>query len=155
MIDEIKKYLIDSAKSGYASGNVSSWKDEEDHSKTITNRIGDFSMHDNFFGGEPYGGRQVIFKNKKPVWIMVYYGNVSEEQEPNDIYAVLREALKNPDHDLPVRGPKELDFENYHYAFTWSGDLDKFLGNESIVKNGKKVYFANFIGGLVDQRKGD
>lgn len=155
MIDEIKKYLIESAKSGYASGDVASWKDEKDHSKTITNNIGEFSMNDNFFGGEPYGGRQVIFKNKLPVWIMVYYGNVSEKQDPNEIYKVLREALKNPDEELPVRGPKTLDFEDYHYSFTWSGDIKRFLGNESIVRGRKIAYFANFIGGLVDQRKGD
>lgn len=154
MINDIRKYLIDSAKKGYASGDTKNWKKEADGSTTITNTSGEFSMHDNFFGGEPYGGRQVIFKNNKVVWIMVYYGQVTDGN-PDEVYKILREALSKPDEELPIRGPKLLSTDDYQYSFTWSGNLTKFLGNESISKNGKIVYFANFEGGLVDQRQGD
>lgn len=40
-------------------------------------------MNDNFFGGEPYGGREVVFYEEKPVWMMVYYGWVAEGIESN------------------------------------------------------------------------
>ncbi len=34
----------------------------------------EWAFHDNYFGGEPYGGRSVAFHQGKPVWIAVYYG---------------------------------------------------------------------------------
>ena len=64
-------------------------------------------MHDNFFGGEPYGGRMVVFYKNKPIWTMVYYGWVEKTvKDPNVVYRILRSALKQMPNDAPFRGPK-------------------------------------------------
>ena len=154
MIDDVKKYLLESAKTGYASGDTKTWVKEEDFSTTITNSIGDFRMQDNFFGGEPYGGREVIFNRNKPIWIMVYYGKVLSDN-PDKIYEVLRKALSSPELSMPIRGPKMMTTGEYTYTFKWNGSLDNFSAEESIMQNGGLVYQANFLGGNVDKRKGD
>jgi hypothetical protein len=154
MINDIKKYLLESAKSGYASGDTKSWNKESDYSTTITNHIGNYKMNDNFFGGEPYGGREVIFNKDKPIWLMVYYGRVLTDN-PDKIYEILRKVLSSPEPDMPIRGPKQMNDEHYNYSLSWQGTLENFSAEESILQNGELVYKANFIGGVVDKRKGD
>lgn len=149
----LKKFLIDSNAAGYASGEEKKWIKEEDNSTSIVFISGDFKMHDNYFGGEPYGGREAVFYQGKPVWIMTYYGWV--EQEVSDlkmIYSFLQEALKNMPDDAPFRGPKNFRQDDFEYQNSWQGELDRFSGEEKILKNGKEIYRAFYRGGLVDQR---
>jgi hypothetical protein len=58
---QIKEFLLEASHATYASGDPSIRKTMPDKSTTITYTHGDFSFHDNYFGGEPYGGREVIF----------------------------------------------------------------------------------------------
>lgn len=150
-IDSLRKFLITSNKKGYAAGdNVTSTK-EKDGSKTITYKEGNWSFHDNFFGGEPYGGREVIFYKGKPVWIMVYYGWVEKKiKDIDSVYAFLQKSLANAPDEYPYRGPKELKEKNYSYENEWSGELNNFSGKEVINVDGNKIYEATYIGGLVD-----
>lgn len=150
----LKQFLIDSNNSGYAGGKEKEWVKEEDGSTTIPFTKDDWESHDNFFGGEPYGGRTVVFHEGKPVWMMVYYGWVEEGAETNPIYAILRNALKQMPADYPYRGPKEYSENEYAYTNNWNGEVDRFSGSEQITQNGKVIYKADYMGGLVDQRKG-
>ncbi|EKD86174.1 MAG: Transcriptional regulator, XRE family [uncultured bacterium] len=154
MIRGLKDYLLQSAKEGYASGKFKTWIKEKDLSTTITNEIKEFRMHDNFFGGEPYGGREVVFREDKPVWMMVYYGKVTGGG-PDEIYKVLRKALSLPENEMPIRGPRSLNFENYSYKFSWKGTLGDFKATEKISLKGKELYSATFAGGEIDRRKGN
>lgn len=154
MKEQLHTYLLEVAKAGYANKEAEKlWVKNPDGSTTITHENNDWSMHDNFFGGEPYGGREVIFYKDKPYWIMVYYGEVSGSVENvGEVYSFLQEALSNPDSKLPLRGPMELEKENMKYEFQCEGDIEKFEGKEKIFKSGEEIYNASFMGGLVDQR---
>ena len=152
-IQNLRDFLISFNEAGYASGNENMWTKEQDGSTSINYENKEFRAHDNFFGGEPYGGREVVFFNNKPSWMMVYYGWVIEDFDKNEVYKALRNALKNQPHDFPVRGPKEINYEGFTYINNWSGDLDRFSGKENILKDGKIVYQASYIGGLVDVNK--
>ena len=70
--ESLIKFLIESNKAGYASGQEKQWIKELDGSTTIPFKKGEWHSQDNFFGGEPYGGRIVVFYKNKPYWIMVY-----------------------------------------------------------------------------------
>jgi hypothetical protein len=87
--DDVKKFLIRANKSGY--GNEYTQETAElDGSHTITYSEKDWSFHDNYFGGEPFGGREVIHHKGRPVWMMVYYGGVTDSGEAAlEIYAIL------------------------------------------------------------------
>lgn len=150
------KFLVDVARSGYASGEAAQTKKEKDRSTTITHISGDWRMHDNFFGGEPYGGREVVFYKNKPVWIMVYYGWVNKDQNDIDeIYKFLQESLSHFPESTPLRGPKNYKKGDFVYINSWKGDIERFSGTEKIVRSGEEIYSAWYCGGLVDQRPED
>ncbi|MEK9178176.1 MAG: DUF5680 domain-containing protein [Patescibacteria group bacterium] len=155
MIKKLKAFLLKVAVEGYASGKFKDWTKEKDGSTTISKEDGDWEMHDNFFGGEPYGGRELVSYKNKPYWIMVYYGQVLKVMNPEEIYPFLREALSIPDEDMPIRGPLYLKNKDFTYKFSYDGTLDQFVANETISIGDQVVYEATFVGGLVDQRKGD
>lgn len=152
--EALRQFLIDSNNAGYAGGEEKKWTKEPDGSTTIPFEKGSWRSHDNFFGGEPYGGRTVVFCEGKPYWMMVYYGFVEEGIETNPIYGVLRNALKQMPEDYPYRGPKEYREGEFTYTNNWDGEVNRFSGEERITRGEKLIYKANYIGGLVDQRRG-
>lgn len=147
---QLKKFLIACNKAGYAGGEEKKWIKEKDGSTTIPFKLGEWESHDNFFGGEPYGGRTVVFFKGKPVWMMVYYGWVFEGVQADPVYKILRGALTRMPETTPFRGPKKYK----SYVNRWTGTVDRFSGEERITQKGKLVYKANYIGGWVDKRKG-
>lgn len=153
-LKDLKKFLIESNQAGYAGGQEKKWIKEGDSSTSIPYEKGEWKSHDNFFGGEPYGGRLVIFHKGKPVWIMVYYGWVSEGADINMIYSVLRKALIQMPEGAPFRGPRQLVEGKLIYTNNWDGDVKSYSGEEQITENGKILYKANYRGGLVDKRAG-
>lgn len=135
-------------------GEGKQWIKEKDGSTTIPFEKNGWKSHDNFFGGEPYGGRIIVSYKKRPLWIMVYYGWIDQGVETNPVYSILRKALRQMPETAPLRGPKELNDGIYSYSNNWSGDIKKYSGEEKILKEGKLIYKANYMGGLVDQRVG-
>lgn len=153
--ERLREFLIKANKAGYASEGAET-KKESDGSHTMVYVRGDWRFHDNFFGGEPYGGREVIFYKGKPVWVMVYYGRIKDAAlDPDDVYTFLRKCLRATPEDKPFRGPASLADSDWSYNNFVEGDIEHFHGNESISKGGKKVYEAGYIGGLVDVRNED
>lgn len=152
--EALRQFLVDSNKAGYAGGEEKKWLKEPDGSTTIPFRKGPWRLDDNFFGGEPYGGRTIVSYEGKPYWLMVYYGWVEEGVEANPVYTVLRNALMRMPQDYPFRGPREYKEGEYTYTNGWQGEVDRFLGEEQITWNDKLIYKANYLGGLVDQKKG-
>lgn len=153
-IERLRDFLIASNQAGYAGGEEKKWIKESDGSTTIPYEKGLWRSHDNFFGGEPYGGRTVVFHEGKPVWIMLYYGWVIEGVDTNLVYGILRKALMKMPEDHPYRGPKKLVDGDLTYTNRWSGELERFSGQEEITQDDKLVYKANYMGGWIDRRRG-
>lgn len=145
--DELKAFLM-RANMPHATGAAKTTK-ESDGSRTIEYAEGDWRMHDNFFGGEPYGGRLVIFYKDQPVFIEVYYGQTS--QPADEVYAFLREALQHPDEAHPFRGPAEYQKGDLIYKCETEGDISSHTVHEWIYEGDTEIYWAVIIGGLVDQ----
>jgi hypothetical protein len=148
--NDLRKFLIYCGKEGYASIQDEDEGKEDDHSTSITLTRGAWRFHDNYFGGEPYGGREVVFFENNPVWIMTYYGRALERGEINLLYGFLKKALALIPNEAPYRGPREFSEDDWRYENTWQGALDNFSGEEIIYHQGKKVYFAKYIGGLIN-----
>ena len=150
----LKAFLNDPDQKGYAGGNEEEWVKEPDGSTTIVFEKGPWKSHDNFFGGEPYGGRTVVFYEGKPVWMIVYYGWVEEGADPDSVYGILRNALGQMPEDYPFRGPKRYEEGDFVYTKAWKGEIDRFSGEEKIMQGKKLIYQASYVGGWVDRRRG-
>lgn len=153
---KLREFLINTEKVGYASGDKAKKIKEKDQSKTIIFKKGDWKCHDNYFGGEPYGGREVIFYKNQPVYMMVYYGWVNKSVgDFKRVYKFLQEALsiKSQNDLLWIRGPKKYTNNGFIYKNNFQGTIENFFGEEIIKLKGKKLYEAKYVGGLIDQRK--
>ena len=156
MIDkkELCQFLVDAKKSTYAAGDGAQKVVNPDKSTTIVFERGDWKYHDNYFGGEPYGGREVVSFKEDPVYMMAYYGQVVDSvMDLNKIYAALMDALKNISEDAPFRGPQKHESGDFVYENNFTGEVDEFSGEEKITEKGKEIYYAKYIGGFVDVRK--
>lgn len=148
---DLKRFIFAASRATYASGDESIKVKQPDGSTTIEYRDDEWSFHDNYFGGEPYGGREVVFYQGKAVWMMVYYGFVHSETDNAEVYGVLMEALRNTTKDAPYRGPAVFERENWRYENTTDGEAENFSGTEKIYRDGVCVYEASYRGGLIDR----
>ena len=147
-------FLQDASRRGYAAGRSAGKTREADHSTTIVLEHGEWRFHDNYFGGEPYGGREVVFLRGQPVWMAVYFGGV-DGANVESVYSFLQRALREAPAEFPVRGPDALTEGGFSYRNVHEGDVVSFWGEETIHENGRLVYSARYAGGLVDRRSGD
>jgi hypothetical protein len=147
-IDGLTQFLVKAKKEGYASGDNTTIK-EEDGSYSTRYEDGDFKFHDNWFGGEPFGGREVVFYKEKPIWIMTYYGE--EFLNDGESIKILRKALSDMPEEFPVRGPKQFIDGEFKYENLWEGNLNKFHGGEHIFIGEKQTYHARYAGGNVNK----
>lgn len=148
---KLQEFILKASRATYASGDPSIKEKESDGSTTLRFSDGEFSYHDNYFGGEPYGGREVVFQNGKPIWMMVYYGYVVEHTDTKIIYPFLMKSLSTATLDMPYRGPNLFEESDLRYVNSLSGDIEKFSGVEKIYQGEDCVYEASYMGGLVDQ----
>lgn len=153
-LKDLRLFLIESTKAGYAGLGESGKKNETDGSKTFSFQKGDWKSHDNYFGGEPFGGRTIVFFKGKPVWMMVYYGTVGKDiTNFTKIYEVLQKALLNAPEKHPYRGPESFKEDDFEYKNTWVGEIDNFSGEELIKHQDVEIYRAKYMGGLVNVRE--
>lgn len=148
--NEIRQFLVKANQNGYGNNNVKP-VDEVDGSHTITFSDNDLTFHDNYFGGEPFGGREVISYKNKAVWMMVYYGFVTEMSLQNQIYAFLKESLLLFTPELPYRGPERHENGDWLYENKVIGDFENFKGEEIIYFKNNEVYWTNYQGGIIDR----
>ncbi len=153
-LNELCNFLVKAKKSTYAAGDTAEKIINNDKSTTMIFEDGNWKYHDNYFGGEPYGGREVVFFENMPIYMMVYYGWVIKGADFNAVYEVLQEALSLIPKDKPFRGPKKYEYNNMKYNNIFEGEVDNFFGEETIISKDKKaIYKAKYIGGLIDQGK--
>lgn len=152
-LNELRKFLVLAKRATYASGIVSQEVKELNNSKSLCFEYGDFKYHDNYFGGEPYGGREVVFYKNNPVYLMVYYGRVNDSIDNlNLVYNFLRGALSLIPEENPYRGPKKYKRDSMVYINDFIGDIHNFSGEEKIIKDGIEIYRAKYIGGFINQK---
>jgi len=151
-LKNLKEFILEASQNTYASENPDIKVKQEDNSTTIVYEKDDWKYHDNYFGGEPYGGREVVFFKGNPIWMMVYYGWVVEGNNPDDVYGILTKALRNSSIEMPYRGPRELVDGEFKYINELNGEVDNFFGEEKIYKGDTLLYVAKYMGGLVDKK---
>ncbi|MCA9349035.1 hypothetical protein KC878_02705 [Candidatus Saccharibacteria bacterium] len=148
-LEELRVFL-NKADKPHADGTAKIVR-EPDGSSSISFADGNWKMHDNFFGGEPYGGRQVVYFKNQPVWLFVYYGQITDKSlDVHPIYNFLRKSLQQAPVNGFSRGPASYRDGSLEYRNQATGSLESFKGREVILSNDTQVYWAEYMGGLVD-----
>ncbi|MEA3378704.1 MAG: DUF5680 domain-containing protein [Nanoarchaeota archaeon] len=147
---ELKKFLVKAKISTYATGGESKEVILEDGSEELTYKEKKFKYRDRYFGHNPFIGEEIVWKNKKILWAMNYYGNIIDKKIPSkEVYNFLKDVLKKVTEDLPFRGPKIFKKENFKYINEVDGDISNFSGKEIIYYNNKMIYFLHYHGGFI------
>jgi hypothetical protein len=152
MIDKkaLCEFLVRAKKATYASGDEKKEVKEDDGSKSLYFKDGEWSYHDNYFGGEPFGGREVVFFQNKPVYMMVYYGRIfDKDSDKEKVYSILKKALSLIPGKTPYRGPENFKEGEFGYVNSFIGEVDGFSGEEKILRLEKDIYMAKYAGGLI------
>ena len=150
---QLSEFLVEAKTSTYAAGDNAKRTKETDQSTTMIFEKGDWKYHDNYFGGEPYGGREVVLFQWKPIWMMTYYGWVEKSRDiiAWEVYRILQWALRNIPECAPYRGPLEYRNEEYVYHNSYAWNIEQFSGKEIIKQGDTIVYQAQYMGGIIDQ----
>lgn len=156
MGNEICKLLKNFNQMGYADESAK-YELQADNSKMITHKLklgeDEYVYNDKFWGGEPYGGYEIIYKNGKEVFACFYYGKVYDGFEFEKIYGFLRESLREglkADSTNLHRGPESYIKGDFAYSNKTIGDIEFFCLEEKIEFQGKQVYIAKFNGGFIN-----
>ena len=149
-MNNLARFIVKAKRNTYASGKPP--KKLEDGFEEFEYAEGDYSYRDRYYARDPnpFGGQEVVWKDKKPIWIMNYYGFVISEKIPNkEIYPFLRKAMSLVNEKTPFRGPTTLKEGKFKYVNNVSGNVNKFKGTEKILFNGKEVYQLDYHGGTL------
>jgi hypothetical protein len=152
-MDKLREFLIEAKKQTYANENVEKKAPSRDGSFDYEYSNGNMTYHDTYFGGFYFMGEEVVYETiDTPIWGMNYYGiTLDKELSEEAMDKALRPALMQvgSDDTIPVRGPKSFVNGEFEYKFDVTGDLDYFEGEETISKNGVKVYKLKCHGGKI------
>lgn len=153
--EQLNNFLIGHSKNSFTKDAEKKWLKEPDGSTTILYQSGDFSLRDNFAGGNQYGGIEIVSYQGKRKWIMGYHGGIEESvnANPNAIITFLHHALTLAEPDFPIRGPRHLFENGWLYILETHGTVESFHASESIHSGNKEkgvlVYQAHFTGGII------
>lgn len=150
---DLHNFLIEAKKETYANENVEKVKSTRRGSHDYEYIKDNWTYHDTYFGGTDFQGQEVVYRqDDTPIWGMIYYGKTLDESLSEEAMdKALRPALMQVGQDdvIPVRGPKEFENQGYQYTFKVTGDLTSFEGEETIEKEGNKVYTLKCHGGII------
>jgi len=148
------EFLVKAKKATYAAGEKAKKIIKDDKSTTLIFKEGNWKYQDNYFGGESFGGREIVFFKNEPVYFMGYYGLVNNSIINFEmVYKILKKALLLIPKNKPFRGPSKYINDDLIYTNKYNGKIENFFGEEIITMSGRKIYTAKYMGGFINQRK--
>lgn len=151
----LRQFMVKAMKEGYAAGNADLIEKQADGSETITVIDGPWKAIDNWFGGDSFEGRLVIYYQNVELLTMGYSGHLLDPgaSKGKEIYGFLTRALTHIPEVAPYRGPGSFQDGSFQYLNTWVGDLTGFSGEEEVIIASTEVYVGNYHGRLLRDLK--
>ncbi|MBR9689414.1 MAG: XRE family transcriptional regulator [Candidatus Altiarchaeota archaeon] len=150
---DLTQFLVKAKVATYATDGEGGEETRSDGCKLLEFVEGDFRYRDSYYGFNPFSGQEVVWDGDTAVWSMNYYGKTLSNKIPQGLYDFLKEALRNVGEDAPFRGPPEFSKGLFKYVMKVEGDVNQFIGEESIYYDGELVFILKFHGGRVDSNK--
>ena len=144
---ELADFLVHAKHQAYGSGIAPRRLDDGSKEYNIAHE--EYVYRDRYFGGNPFIGEEIVFRDGKPVWGMNYYGKATG-RTPEEVFSFLGKALAQVKPDKPYRGPAKFEEDEWSYSFFSRGGINSFWGEEEIQYDGLRVYWLRFHGGEID-----
>jgi len=153
MESAFKQFLVKTKRPTYAAlGDDATVRALLAGSKQLEYRQGEFLYRDIYVGMSYFVGQEIVYRHDMPIWSMSYGGGllpaVPTEQRKN-IYAFLRQALRQVPSDRPCRGPNSFEQGEFSYRNDCSGMIERFHGVERITAAAVPMYELRYAGGLL------
>ncbi|AOI71446.1 MULTISPECIES: DUF5680 domain-containing protein [Burkholderia cepacia complex] len=155
MIDELSmralcSFLVEAKRHTFAA-DARRMPSKSPASKNYQFECGSFRYEDQYFGEIVDVGMETVWYDEVPVWGMTYRGGVYQEYVDikHELFAFLREALRNPPLAFPTRGPENHQRGALTYANHTEGDISAFHGRETVQMDGVFVCYRRYVGGLI------
>ncbi len=143
-------FLVTAKKNTYAIINDITKIMMEDGGTEVNYREGLFYYRDRYYGGEPFIGEEVVVYDDAIIWGMNLRGKVINPLIPmEEVYAFVREALKNMTSDAPFRGPAHFQMNDLNYSSEANGTPEHFHGVEKVYLKNQLIYECFYHGGCV------
>lgn len=150
---DLQDFLIAAKQASYASSaDDASLTPLLSGTKQLEYRSGDFFYRDIYAGLLMFVGQEIVYFRDTPVWSMSYAGGTLsgvDMDQVRDIYALLRQALRQVPKEQPFRGPEAFDNHPYCYRNEISGSVERFHGQERITASDKLLYELRYSGGML------
>ena len=144
---DLADFLVWAKRRTYGSSTSEPKRLADGSKEYLLSRDG-YTYRDRYFGGNPFIGEEVVFRDGHAIWSMNYYG-VATTRDPGEVSGFLVKALGLVERKNPYRGPEEYVAAPWRYSFTSGGDIDAFWGHERITYDEAPIYWLRFHGGLV------
>jgi hypothetical protein len=115
-------------------------------------RDGEFCYRDVCAGSTHFVGHEIVYRAERAAWAMSYSGGLAHDVEAGraeEVYAFLRQALRQQPHDMPLRGPALFGQDGLRYDCRTTGTLECFHGTETIRQGMQTLYTLYFSGGCI------
>jgi len=147
---DFKKFLIKAKRNTYALSGEKRENIMADGAKELDYKFKAFYYRDRYYGSDPFIGEEIVFFGNKPFWVMNYSGRcLNTTISKKEIYNFLKKCLRKVSIHNPFCGPNEYQSGGYSYTNKPKGDINNFIGAESIYYKNKKIYELKYHGGLV------
>ena len=123
-------------------------------SKQLEYKEGDFSYRDVYYNGNGvFAGVEVAYFKNNAVFSMSYFGNYKGMgEDEND--KVLRKALLENWDKTRIWEKVEWKDGEFKYVCDGSGNWEELGGTEEIYRQGKRIYWFYYAGGLLTKSLG-
>lgn len=155
-IDKLTSFLQKASLATYA-GDGPEIRPEREGFKELEYKENYWSYRDSYTGYFRSFGHEIVRYAGKPVWNQLYGGGMIEEflndhNLAKKTFSFLKKALSQKQNPFQPRGPDLLEDGDWRYANTLQGGIGLFSGHEEIFFQGRKVFFHNYFGGLIQNK---
>ena len=99
-----------------------------------------WSYHDSYAGEADFLGQELVYRDRRPVWSMAYYGYLLDPEHVDAVRAghTVQSALTSHLCGGSVSWRLVADVGEYRYLDTNAGDVGRFTGEEWIEHEGRR-----------------
>ncbi|MCL4350539.1 MAG: DUF5680 domain-containing protein [Candidatus Thermoplasmatota archaeon] len=146
----LEEFIARAKKGTYASDDGVQKNPRLEGSKELTYRAGIYFYRDIYFGSRFFNGIETVYINGKPTWGMTYSGGITDpDMDEGKVYDFLKKCLYLVDEEAPFRGPKSFSDNDFYYTNQFQGEIDHFMGYETIEIDETTVYELHYSGGTL------